>query len=135
METRSLVSLVDDSLCLERQLMMMLNTRIETRLFTDSRPLLESLGSSGLIEEKAASKQNLQDGEINSFSWIAGTEIVADIFTKQGSHRAILDEIVLDNVLKQAKNKDNLVCFEDDEIKIKNLATKAGKKVSEEASS
>ena len=77
-------------------------------------------------------KQNLEDREINSFSWIAGTEIVADVFTKQGSQREVLDEIVLENVFKHAKNKDNLVCFEDDEIKIKNLATKAGKKVSEE---
>ena len=89
----SLVRLVDDSLCLARQLTMMLNTSIETRMFTNLRPLLASLGSSGQIEEKAlrqslaALKQNLEDGEMNSFSWIAGTKIVADIFMKQGSQR------------------------------------------------
>ena len=93
---------------------MMLNTKIEMRMFTDLRPLLESLGSSGQVEEKAlrqslaALKQNLEDGEINSFSWIAGTEIVADVFTKQGSQREVLDEIVLENVFKHVKNRDNL---------------------------
>ena len=70
---------------------------------------MESLGSSGQEEEKAlrqslaALKQNLEDGEINIFSWIAGTEIVADVFTKQGSQREILDEIVLENVFTDAK--------------------------------
>ena len=72
-ETRSLVRLVDDSLCLKRQLEMMLGVKMETRMFTDSRPLLESLGSSGQIEEKAlrqslaSLKHNLDDGEVNSF--------------------------------------------------------------------
>merc|ERR1712105_492971 len=132
----SLLRLVDDSLCLVRQLEEMLNTKIETRMFTDSRPLLESIGSSGQIEEKvlrqsvASLKQNLEDGEVGSFAWIVGTEIVADVFTKQGSQREALDEIVLDNVFRHAQTRDNLVVFEDDEIKIKNLTTKAGKKSS-----
>ena len=52
-ETRSLVRVVDDSLCLARQLSQLLNTGVETRLFTDSRPLLESIGSSGQVEEKS----------------------------------------------------------------------------------
>ena len=133
-ETRSLLRLVDDSLCLARQLAAMLNTKIETRMFTDSRPLLESIGSSGQIEEKAlrqsvaSLKQNLEDGEVGSFAWIAGTEIVADVFTKQGSQREALDEIVLDNVFRHAQTVDNLVLFKTEEIQIKNLVTKAGKK-------
>ena len=125
---------MDDSLYLARQLEKMLNTKIETRMFTDSRPLLESIGSSGQIEEKslrqsvAALKQNLEDGEIGSFAWIAGTEIVADVFTKQGSQREALDEIVKDNIFRHTQMMDNLVLFEDEEIKIRNLVTKAGKK-------
>ena len=95
---------------------------------------MESIGSSGQIEEKAlrqlvaSLKQNLEDGEVGSFAWIAGTEIVADVFTKQGSQREALDEIVLDNVFRHAQTVDNLVLFEDEEIKIKNLVMKAGKK-------
>merc|ERR1712105_348187 len=110
-----------------------MNTKIETRMFTDSRPLLESIGSSGQIEEKAlrqsvvSLKQNLEDGEVNSFSWIAGTEIVADVFTKQGSQREALDEIMLEKVFRHAQTVDNLVLFEYEEIQIKNLVTKAGK--------
>merc|ERR1712090_34102 len=73
-------------------------------------------------------KQNLEDGEVASFAWIAGTKIVADVFTKQGSQRAALEEIVLDNTFRHSQTTDNLVVFEDDEIKIKNLTMKAGKK-------
>ena len=130
-ETRSVMKVVDDTLCLARQISLMMNTRIETRVFTDSRPLLESLGSSGQVEEKslrqsvAALKQNLEDAEIDRFSWIPGTEIVADIFTKQGSVRESLEEIVTWNEFRHAQSEDNLVVYEDGEIKIKNLMTKA----------
>ena len=129
-ETRSMTKVVDDTLCLARQISLMMNTRVETRMFTDSRPLLESLGSSGQVEEKllrqsvAALKQNLEDAEVDRFSWIPGTEIVADIFTKQGSVRKSLEEIVTWNEFRHAQTEDNLVVYEDGEIKIKNLMTK-----------
>ena len=132
-ETRSLTRVVDDTLCLARQLSQLLNTDIETRLFTDSRPLLESIGSSGQIEGKslgqsiAALKQNLEDGEVRRFSWIAGTEIVADVFTKQGSERETLNEIVARNIFRHAQNTDNMVVFNNEEIQMKNLITKVGK--------
>ena len=139
-ETRSLMRVVDDSLCLARQLSAMLNTEIEMRMFTDSRPLLESIGSSGQVEEKslrqsvAALKQNLEDGEVDRFSWIAGTEIVADVFTKQGSERESLNEIVSMNVFRHAQNMDNLVVYDNEEIQIKNLIMKAGKQQAADAS-
>ena len=125
------MKVVDDTLCLARQISLMMNTRVETRVFTDSRPLLESLGISGQVEEKslrqsvAALKQNLEDGEVDRFSWIPGTEIVADIFTKQGSVRESLEEIVTWNEFRHVQSEDNLVVYEDGEIKIKNLMTKA----------
>jgi len=104
-----LLRLVDDSTCLARQLSALMNMRIETKIYTDSRHLLESIGSSGQIEEKAlrqsvaSLKQTLEDGEINSYSWTAGTEIVADVFTKPGSQREPLDEIVLDIMFRHAQ--------------------------------
>ena len=52
-ETRSLIKVVDDTLCLSRQISLMMNTEIKTRMFTDSRPLLESIGSTGQVEEKS----------------------------------------------------------------------------------
>ena len=45
--------LVDDGTSLARQVSQLMNIKIKTRVFTDSRPLLESIGSSGQIEEKA----------------------------------------------------------------------------------
>ena len=53
METRALMRLVDDMTSQARQVTELLNVEVKTRVFTDSRPLLESIGSSGQIEEKA----------------------------------------------------------------------------------
>merc|ERR1712105_232068 len=129
-ETRSMIRIVDDSLCLARQISILLNTGLKVKVFTDSRPLLESLGSSGQVEEKllrqpvASLKQNLEDGEISQYSWIPGTEIVADVFTKQGSERVALEEILIENKFRNSLSSDDVVVYEDEEIKIKNLITK-----------
>ena len=114
----------------ERQVSQLLNTRIETKMFTDSKPLLESIGSSGQVEEKslrqsvASLKQNLEDADVDRFSWIPGSEIVADALMKQGPPRESLEEIVTRNEFRHALTEDNLVVYEDGEIKIKNLTTK-----------
>ena len=102
-ETRALIRLVDDGTSLARQVSQLMDVDIKTRIFTDSRPLLELIGSSGQIEEKqlrqsvAYLKQELEDGEILGYSWIQGEEIVADIFTKQGSKKEALGKIVEEN--------------------------------------
>ena len=132
-ETRSLVKIVDDSMSLAKQLSRLLNTQMRTQIYTDSRLLLESIGSSSQIEEKALRqsvaflKQVLEDGEIERYSWIRGSEIVADVFTKQGSKRDALDEIVLENKFKHAQTEDNIVTNEGGKICIKNLVTKDNK--------
>ena len=70
-----------------KQLSQLLNMSMTTRLYTDSRPLLESIGSSGQIEEKALRqsvaylKQSLEDEDVMACSWIPGEEIVADMLT------------------------------------------------------
>ena len=126
-----MIKSVDDTSCLSRQVSQLLNTKIETRMFTDSRPLLESIGSSGQVEEKslrqsvASLKQSLEDEDVARYSWIIGSEIVADALTKQGPPRQSLEEIVTKNVFRHALTKDNLVVYKDGEIKISNLVTKA----------
>ena len=75
----------------------------------------------------ASLKHNLEEREVDSFSWIAGTEILADVFTKQGSQREELEEIVKENIFRQGKTEDNMVYLDNGEIKIKNLKTKAEK--------
>ena len=73
-----------------KQLSQLLNVKMKVRWFTDSRLLLESIGSSGQIEEKALRQsvsnlnQSLEDEDVLAYSWIPGEEIVADILTKQG---------------------------------------------------
>lgn len=129
-ETLALMKLIDDSTNISRQLTILMKKKIPLRVFTDSRPLLESLGSSSQIEEKtlrqsiASLKQSLEDREVDRYSWIKGAEIIADVFTKIWSKRKALDEIIKNNTFTHAQNKDNMVTFENEEIIIKNLKTK-----------
>ena len=108
-----------------------MNRKVPLKIFTDSRPLLESIGSTSQIEEKALRqsiaflKQSLEDGDVKQYSWIEGKEIVADVFTKQGSNKEALDEIVKKNIFVHAQKEENLVVFKNEEICVKNLTTKA----------
>ena len=43
---------------------------------------------------------------------------------KKGSKRDVLEEIVLENKFKHAQTKDNLVAYDNDEFRVKNLVTK-----------
>ena len=51
-ETRALMKLVDDTTNLARQISPLLGIKISTRLYTDSRPLLEFFGCSNQIADK-----------------------------------------------------------------------------------
>ena len=132
-ETRALLRLMDDGVHMAKQLSQLLNADIKTRMYTDLCPLLESIGSSGQIEEKALGqsvsylKQGLEDRDVMAYSWIPGGEIVADILTKQGLKREILEDIMIKNEFGHMKKSDNLVLYEEDEFKIKNLVTKKEK--------
>ena len=112
-ETRSLLRLIDDGVHMAKYLSQLLNVSMKVRLFTDLRPLLESIGSSGQIEEKALRqsvaylKQSLEDEDVMAYSWIPGEEIVADILTKQGSRHESLEEILERNVLRHEQTDDN----------------------------
>ena len=88
-ETRALMKIVDDATNLARQVLQLLGLSIKTRIFTDSRPLLESIGSLGKIEEKKLRqsimylKQSLENGDVLGYSWIQGEEIVVDVLKKK----------------------------------------------------
>ena len=64
---------------------------------------------------------------MSAYSWIPGEEIVADVMTKQGSTREALDEIIGKNRFSHMKSKENIVTYEQDEFKIRNLVTKKEK--------
>ena len=70
-------------------------------------------------------KQALEEGEITGYSWIQGEEIVEDMFTKQGSKRDDLGEIMDYIKFKHAQTQDNLVIFENE---VRDLVTKRLKK-------
>ena len=106
---------MDVGVHMAKQSSQLLNADIKTRLFTDLGPLLESIGSSGQIEEKALRqsvsylKQSLEDEDVLAYSWIPGEEIVADILTKQGLRCEALEEILARNVFRHVQTEDNLV--------------------------
>ena len=79
-ETRNVLKLVDDSKHLAVQLEELLfdsaENKIPVRLYTDSKPTLETIASTRQIERKllrniiADSKSKLEDGPINSYYWL-----------------------------------------------------------------
>ena len=71
-------------------------------------------------------KQCLEDKDVKEYSWIEGKDIVADVLTKQGSKREVLEDIVERNYFKNAQDENNLVKCIDGEIAIRNLTTKTG---------
>merc|ERR1712002_293734 len=121
---------VDDANNVTDQLKVLLNTEVKVKIFTDSRPLLETLGSTSQIAEKglrksiAYLKEQLKLGKVESYSWIEGNEIIADILTKTGSKREELEEIMNEGYFKHALNDHNCVKNHEGEIKIENLTHK-----------
>ena len=96
-ETRGVMLVVDDAKNVADQLKDLLNADIKVKIFTDSRPLLETLGSTSQVAEKglrksvAYLKEHLKLGSVESYGWIEGKDIIADILTKTGSKRTELD--------------------------------------------
>ena len=112
--------------------------RIPIKLFTDSKPLLESISSTHQVEERLLRnsitdmKEVLYGGEIQSYSWLDGeTAMVADAMTKENKMEEHVKDIVLKNQFKFVQNEDNLVRCVLGEIKMEKKCNK--KEKSEEA--
>ena len=81
---------VDDAKNFVDQLKDLLNAEIKVRVFTDSRPFLETLGSTSQVTEKGLRKavaylnDHLKLGSVERYAWIQGKDIIADILTKTG---------------------------------------------------
>jgi hypothetical protein len=135
-ETRSMSQLLDDVQFFALQLKQLLFGRDETKqvpikIFSDSKPLLESIGSIHQVEEKllrnniTIMKNVLYDGIVFSFSWLDGhQDMLADVFTKEVQHNDDLEKLVKDNVFRLAQNKDNMVVCVNGEIKFLNRCDK-----------
>ena len=130
-ETRNVLKVVDDSLYFAAQINQILfDTRgfLPVKIFTDSRPLLESLGSSKQVEERlmrnviADLKEKLEEGAMESYCWLPTTRMIADALTKESKDMGLLRDIVRENIFTDAQSCDNLVTYTDGEIAIHNKA-------------
>ena len=74
-ETRGVILVVDDAVNVANQLKDLLNADIKVKIFTDSRPLLETLGSTSQVAEKglrksiAYLKEHLKLGSLEGYGW------------------------------------------------------------------
>ena len=99
---------MDDAKNVADQLKDLLNAEIKVKVFTDLRPLLEELGSTSQVAEKglrkaiAYLKEHLKLGSVESYGWIQGKDIIADILTKTESKRTELDEIMVEGYFRHA---------------------------------
>ena len=122
-ETRGVMLVVDDAKNVADQLKDLLNADIKVKVFTDSRPLLETLGSTSQVVEKglrksvAYLKEHLKLGSVESYGWIEGKDIIADILTKTGSKRTELYELMVEGYFKHGQDEKNCVKFKNGEVK------------------
>ena len=142
-ETRSMVKLLDDTqfFCFQLEQLMFgeYKKRIPIKLYTDSKPLLESIGSTHQVEERLLRnsitdmKEVLSGGEVQSFSWLDGeTSMIADALTKENRMQEPLKDIVLRNRFEFVFNEDNMVRCVLGEIKMENKCDKIQKEIVDE---
>ena len=107
---------------------------LPVKMFTDSIPLLESIGSTKQVEEKmlrnsiADFKEAIEQGLVISYSWLDTKEMLADILTKECRRNKLVVEVLMQNCFRNASAKKNQVILGDGELKLINRATKENKK-------
>ena len=65
-------------------------------------------------------KEKLEEGSVESYSWLSTQDMVADALTKEVRDTYSLQCVVLENIFNKAQSSDNLVRHENGEIKISN---------------
>ena len=138
-ETRNLMKLVDDSVYLAKGIEQLMfgnkGGKIPVKLFTDSRPTLESIASTKQVERKLLRntvsdlKEKLAEQEVESYSWLDTKDMVADILTKECKENDDITEILSEGKLRVASNEDNMVHFENGEFKLENVKVKENMKI------
>ena len=134
-ETRSMVAILDDSQFYAGQMEQLLfgksGKKLPIKLFTDSKPLLESISSTHQVEEKMLRnsitdmKDALYEKRVTSYSWLDGEkDMVADVMTKVSKDNQDLSDIVLRNRWRNAFNEDNVVKNKEGEIRMFNRKNK-----------
>ena len=132
-ETRNLSKLVDDSVFFATQFGQLIFGRsnaesviLPVKLFTDSKPLLESISSTKQVEERLLRnavtdlKEKLEDTTVESYSWLRTNEMIADILTKECKDNPDINKILIENKFCYARNDKNLVSCVNGEIHMRN---------------
>ena len=127
----NLAKLVDDSVFLARQLEILLygkyDKKIEVKLFTDSKPTLESVASSKPVETKRLRNQVqelkdvLTNGEITSIASLTTNDMLAYGLTKERKMSEDMKDLVSKNVSRLAHSSVNEIRALDNEIRMFNI--------------
>ena len=130
-ETRNILNLVEDGLYLAQQLSMLLfgsrELKIPVKVYTDSKPLLDSISSTKQVANKLLRntmtdlKRKLEYGEVSSYSWIETRGMTADVLTKETGEIENILEVVRENRFKRANSMKNIVLYRDGEMVMENL--------------
>ena len=87
-ETHNMIKLIEETLyqgSVVEQILFGGEKKVEVKIFTDSKPLLDSVASSKQVEKKimrpviADMKEKLIDGSVGSYRWIETKKMVADL--------------------------------------------------------
>ena len=125
-ETRNIMKLVDTSVYLKEQLSALLFGNVAytvpLNIYTDSKPLLDSIASTKQVEQRLLRntmtdlKRKLEQNLVNGYSWVDTKSMTADILTKEGGDLENILEVVRENVFRVAHSQKNLVVFRNGEI-------------------
>jgi hypothetical protein len=108
--------------------------KIPVKLFTDSKPLLESVSSTHQIEEQQLRntiedmKEMLKDGRVESFCWLDTKDMISDTLTKEAKPNDDLEAMVLEGTFKNSDKEYNKEFCEHEEVKMINRRNKKEEK-------
>ena len=100
--------------------------RIPVKVFSDSKPLLETLGSTkkientDLIPEIRYLKDKLMNEEVLCYALLRSKENLADIFTKEMKENQEVRDVFIWNFFKNGVKEDNMVVKDGLELKMIN---------------
>ena len=100
--------------------------RIPVKVFSDSKPLLETLGSTkkientDLIPDIRYLKDKLMNDEMESYAWLRSEENLADIFTKDMKENQEVRDLFIWNKFKNGASENNMVVKDGMELKMVN---------------
>ena len=129
-ETRNIMSVVDTAVYMSEQLSVLLfgtaQQQVPVKIYTDSKPLLDSIASSKQVEQKLLRntmtdlKMKLESGIVNNYSWVETKAMTADILTKENGNLENILEVIRENVFRKANENQNVVQFQDGEMIVQN---------------